>query len=197
MCKDILSDSSMRDALENKLLVSICAGVTISQLRGLLRSDTRVIRAMPNTPCRIQQGMTVISCDDTTTESDQMLVSYIFDQTGRTLILDEKHQDTATALCGSGPAFVCVLLEAMADGGVMMGIPRKEAQILVAQTLQGTARMVLDGQMPAQIRNDVATPGGCTIGGLLEMEDGGIRSAMARTIQTTTNIASSLGQDKK
>jgi pyrroline-5-carboxylate reductase len=133
--------------------------------------------------------MTVLVTEPTITEEERSIVNWIFSQIGRAMFLEEKHIDVATALCGSGPAFACVVLEAMTDGGVMMGIPRAEAQILVAQStipmdsglmiaMQGAARMVLEGQHPAIIRNAVATPGGCTIGGLLTMEDGKIRSTM-------------------
>ena len=123
------------------------------------------------------------------------LVQWAFDSVGRTLILEESKIDAATALCGSGPAFMAVILESMTDGGVMMGIPRAQAQLLAAQTMLGTAQMVLENDThPALIRAAVATPGGCTIGGLLEMEDGKIRSTVAVTIQTAANIAAGLGR---
>ncbi|KAF9027269.1 delta 1-pyrroline-5-carboxylate reductase [Haplosporangium bisporale] len=124
--------------------------------------------------------------------------SNIFSTLGRCRILDEKHLDAVTALAGSGPAFACVMLEALADGGVMMGLPRDVATELAAQVLQGAARMVLTtGAHPAAIKDSVTTPGGCTIAGLLTMEDGKIRSTLARTIQEATTVASTLGRDKK
>ena len=113
---------------------------------------------------------------------NNFLVS-IFSSTGLCRILDEKYFDACTALSGSGPAFACIVLEAMADGGVMMGLPRKEALELAAQTMQGAARMVLSGLHPAQLKDSVTTPGGCTIAGLLTLEDGKVRSTMARAIQ--------------
>ncbi|KAK9454718.1 pyrroline-5-carboxylate reductase dimerization-domain-containing protein [Dipodascopsis uninucleata] len=212
LCEEILSSKGMREALEGKLLISVLAGKTIKQIQSLVSPKTVVIRAMPNTPCKIRQGMTVISfapvespssstfslVDESivTGESTKPAVEWIFSQIGRALFLDEKHLDACTALCGSGPAFACVMLEAMTDGGVMMGLPFTVAQELAAQTMQGAARMVLEGSHPAQIRSSVSTPGGCTIGGLLVMEDGKIRSTIARAIQEATNIASGLGSKK-
>jgi len=207
-CKPQMADSILRapgmsSALESKLLISILAGVTISQLTALVPASSRVVRAMPNTPCRIREGMTVVSAIPTSSsptrdlqpELDRAIILAIFSSIGRCRFLDEKHFDACTALSGSGPAFACIVLEAMADGGVMMGLPRTEALELAAQTLQGTARMVLQsGQHPAQVKDAVTTPGGCTIAGLLTLEDGRVRSTIARAIQVATERASVLGQ---
>ncbi|WVO22472.1 pyrroline-5-carboxylate reductase [Cryptococcus decagattii] len=195
VARSILEEEGMSKALEGKLLISICAGVTISQLKSWVPETTRVVRAMPNTPCKIGEGMTVV-----TPLSDPLsrtLILNIFTSCGRCRFLDEKHFDACTALAGSGPAFVALVLEAMADGGVMMGLPRSEALELAAQTMQGTGRMALQtGLHPAQLKDSVTTPGGCTIAGLLTLEDGRVRSTMARAIQVATNHASGLGQDK-
>ncbi|ORY84300.1 putative PRO3-delta 1-pyrroline-5-carboxylate reductase [Protomyces lactucae-debilis] len=194
VARDLLTEPAMAQALKGKVVMSILAGTTISTLQGFL-PDSKVIRVMPNTPSRIRQGMSVIVSGDGVAEQELEMVSWIFKQVGKTLIMDEKHIDAATALCGSGPAFMAVILESLTDGGVMMGIPRQQAEDLVAQTMLGTASMVQAGQNPALIRNAVATPGGCTIGGLLEMEDGKIRSVLARTIQTAAQIATALGKN--
>ncbi|KAF9009393.1 pyrroline-5-carboxylate reductase [Cyathus striatus] len=196
----ILSEPGMSEALEGKLLISILAGVTITQLTGWVTSSTRVVRAMPNTPCKIREGMTVVSnvAPSSHAESDRLIILKIFSSIGRCRFLEEKHFDACTALSGSGPAFACIFLEAMADGGVMMGLPRAEALELAAQTLQGAARMVLQGGAhPAQIKDAVTTPGGCTIAGLLALEDGRVRSTIARGIQIATERASELGQTPK
>ncbi|KAF9295755.1 pyrroline-5-carboxylate reductase [Linnemannia elongata] len=198
VAKAVLSAPGIQEALTDKLLVSICAGVTIEQLQSWTTPTTTVIRAMPNTPCKIREGMTVLSCGPNTDEQSMSFTSNIFSTLGRCRILDEKHLDAVTALAGSGPAFACVMLEALADGGVMMGLPRDVATELAAQVLQGAARMVLTtGAHPAAIKDSVTTPGGCTIAGLLTMEDGKIRSTLARTIQEATTVASTLGRDKK
>ncbi|KAF3915335.1 hypothetical protein AA313_de0204866 [Arthrobotrys entomopaga] len=191
---EILSVDGVRDALKSKLLISICAGVTLAQLAAHVDPSTRIIRAMPNTASRIRDSMTVISCDPTLIPQEERdLVFWIFSQIGRAIFLAEKHMDASTALCGSGPAFMALVLEAMADGGVMMGLPRVEAQMMAAQTMRGTAGMVLDGEHPAIIREKVSTPAGCTIGGLLILEDGRLRSTIARGIQEATRVASGLG----
>ncbi|KAF7440386.1 delta 1-pyrroline-5-carboxylate reductase [Pleurotus ostreatus] len=196
----ILEEPGMRQALDSKLLISILAGVTLSQLNEWILPSTTVIRAMPNTPCKIREGMTVVSPipESAEAERDTARILKIFSSIGRCRFLEEKHFDACTALSGSGPAFACIFLEAMADGGVMMGLPRAEALELAAQTLQGAARMVLQvGAHPAQIKDAVTTPGGCTIAGLLALEDGRVRSTIARGIQIATERASELGQPGK
>ncbi|KAI0703644.1 pyrroline-5-carboxylate reductase [Cytidiella melzeri] len=196
----ILAEPEMKEALSQKLLISILAGVTVQQLVGMVSSSTRVVRAMPNTPCKIREGMTVVNSmpASPTMEIDRKIILNIFSAIGRCRFLDEKHFDACTALSGSGPAFACIFLEAMADGGVMMGLPRAEALELAAQTLQGTARMTLQTNThPAQLKDAVTTPGGCTIAGLLAMEDGRVRSTIARAIQIATERASELGKPVK
>ena len=130
---------------------------------------------MPNTPCIIREGMSILSSSSTSTEQDILMAEEIFSAVGRCRRLEEKHLDAVTGLSGSGPAFACVVLEAMADGGVMMGLPRDVAMELAAQTMQGAARLVLhSGLHPAHLKDQVTTPAGCTIAGLLMMEDGKI-----------------------
>ncbi|KAH9951222.1 pyrroline-5-carboxylate reductase [Amylocystis lapponica] len=196
----IINEPGMKEALAGKILISILAGVTISQITAWVPPSTRVIRAMPNTPCRIREGMTVVSTlpPSASLELERSMILNIFSTIGRCRFLDEKHFDACTALSGSGPAFACIFLEAMADGGVMMGLPRAEALELAAQTLQGAARMTLQGGIhPAQLKDAVTTPGGCTIAGLLALEDGRVRSTIARAIQVATERASELGQPAK
>jgi len=196
----ILDDDGIKEALAGKLLISILTGVTIAQLSSWVHPSTTVIRAMPNVACRIREGMTVVS---TLPPSDsegvnRLIILQIFSSIGRCRFLEERHFDACTALSGCGPAFACIFLEAMADGGVMMGLPRAEALELAAQSLQGAARMALQPNAhPAQIKDSVATPGGCTIAGLLTLEDGRVRSTIARAIQVASERASELGQPTK
>ncbi|WFC97994.1 pyrroline-5-carboxylate reductase [Malassezia yamatoensis] len=192
----MLKDENMRNALNGKILISIAAGVTIEQIKNMAPTAI-VVRAMPNTPSKIRQGMTVISeLPKDSPEDAKALLKTIFAAVGRCRFLDEKHFDAATALAGSGPAFTTLFLEAMTDGGVMMGLPRPEALELAAQTIQGAARMVLEtGRHPAAIKDSVTTPGGCTIAGLLQMEDGRLRSTVARSIQTAAEHAAGLGKN--
>ncbi|ORZ33569.1 pyrroline-5-carboxylate reductase [Catenaria anguillulae PL171] len=200
VAQTVLSEDGMKDALGSgtQVLVSLLAGVRIAQLEQWVPKGVAVVRAMPNTPCRIREGMTVLSCRASATSPDiKAFVKSIFATLGRCRYLDEKHMDPVTALSGSGPAFACVVLEALADGGVMMGLPRDVAIELAAQALQGAARLVLQsGDHPAMVKDTVTTPGGCTIAGLLTMEDGKIRSTLARTIQEATQVAASLGKQQ-
>lgn len=195
VAKEVLSAPGMAEALDGKLLVSIAAGVRMGQLASWV-PRTALIRAMPNTPSVIGEGMTVLSPGASTSPEQVALIQAIFESVGRVRTLDEKYLDAVTALSGSGPAFACVIVEALADGGVMMGLPRDVAIELAAQTVQGAARLVLEsGTHPAALKDQVTTPAGCTIAGLLTMEDGRIRSTLARTIQEATRVAGTLGQD--
>ncbi|BGP08676.1 delta 1-pyrroline-5-carboxylate reductase [Rhodotorula toruloides] len=187
----LLLAPGMSEALEGKLLISILAGTTISMMREWVPSSCTVVRSMPNTPSKIREGMTVVSSldpSDSKTPVNREILMALFTPLGKCRFMDEKHFDAVTAVCGSGPAFVCVVLEAMADGGVMMGLPRSEALELAAQTMQGAARMVLQtGMHPAALKDSVTTPGGCTIAGLLSLE-------VARCIQLTAEHAAGLGK---
>ncbi|GAA6044203.1 hypothetical protein JCM8097_004669 [Rhodosporidiobolus ruineniae] len=197
----LLLAPGMREALEGKLLVSILAGTTISQLQDCVPESCAVVRSMTNTPAKIREGMTVISSLDPSnpkTDAHRDILTELFTPIGKCRFMDEKHFDAVTAVAGSGPGFMFVVLEAMADGGVMMGLPKADALELAAQTMQGAARMVLEtGIHPAVLKDSVTTPGGCTIAGLLALEDGSLRSTISRCIQKTALHAAGLGQTKK
>ena len=189
----VLEEEGMQTALAGRTLVSVAAGITNARLAELA-PDARVIRAMPNTPCRIREGMTVLSPGPGADEEGMALAVQLFQVVGRVRVLEEKHLDAVTGLSGSGPAFAYVMLEALADGGVRIGLPRDVANELAAQTMQGAARLALQsGEHPAALKDDVTTPAGCTIAGLLTMEDGRIRSILARTIEEAAKVASGLG----
>lgn len=176
------------------LIVSIAAGVRIGAIEAALPPDSRVVRAMPNTPCVVGEGMVVLSPGAAATGADLETTRALFAPLGRCRVLDEEHLDTVTGLSGSGPAFVYVVIEALSEGGVMMGLPRAVATELAAQTVAGAARMVLEtGRHPASLKDDVTTPAGCTIAGLLAMEDGRIRSVLARTVEVAARAAAGLG----
>lgn len=135
LAASILSMPDMRAALEDKLLVSVCAGTTLGQLEALVPATCRVVRVMPNTAARLRKSMTAISASRRVLPQELAAVRWICASIGRTVVLDEKHMDAATAICGSGPAFAAMLLEAMTDGGVLVGVPRPQAQTMVAQGL--------------------------------------------------------------
>jgi pyrroline-5-carboxylate reductase len=189
-----LDSEPIRAALAGKLVVSIAAGVRIGQLQVWLPKSA-IIRAMPNTPAVIGEGMTIISRGTGVTDAQARLAEEIFSAVGRCSELDESNLDVITALNGSGPAFAYLVLEALADGAVMMGLRRDVAFQVAAQMLQGAARMVLEsGLHPAALKDQVTTPAGCTIAGLLTLEDGRIRSVLARAVEEATRVAGRLGQ---
>jgi pyrroline-5-carboxylate reductase len=176
------------------LLISILAGVATDRLESLLGAENPVVRAMPNTPAIVNEGMTVVCRGRYATKSHLDRATRVFEAVGKCLPLDEVHFNAATALSGSGPAYQFLIMEALADAGVRVGLPRQLALTLVAQTALGAARMVLGtGRHPASLRDDVTTPAGCTIGGLLMLEDGRIRSVLARAVEEATRISAHLG----
>ena len=203
MVSDILAEPGLKDALSGKLLISICAGVPVSQIEDILSplpckpdyTPCRIVRVMPNTAAIVRESMTVIATS-TPPLPDNLneLVSWIFTRIGRIVHLPPSTMDVSTALCGSGPAFLALMLESLADGAVAMGLPRAEAQLMAAQTMRGTAGMVLGGDHPALIREKVSTPGGCTIGGLLVLEEGRVRGTVARSVREATVVAGELGK---
>jgi pyrroline-5-carboxylate reductase len=185
------------------LIVSIAAGVGSAELAAMIgppppgHAGNPIVRAMPNTPCVVGVGMTAVCRGPRATAAHVDLARRIFACVGETVETEEKHFDAITALSGSGPAYHYLIMEAMADAGVRVGLPRDLALALVAQTTLGAARMVqTSGRHPAALRDDVTTPAGCTIGGLLMLEDGKIRSVLARAIEEATRIASKLGAPK-
>lgn len=176
------------------LLISILAGVSTEKLEALLGAENPVVRAMPNTPCVVGEGMTVVCRGKHATAAHLEKARHIFEAVGKCVAADETHFNAITALSGSGPAYYFLIMEALADAGVRVGLPRQLALTLVAQTALGSARMVLtSGRHPAALRDDVTTPAGCTIGGLLIMEDGRIRSVLVRAIEEAAKIVAHLG----
>lgn len=182
-------------ALDGCLLISVCAGVTLSQL-ARLAPGARCVRAMPNTPALIREGMTILSLDPKATEEDATLAEAIFSAVGRVRVLPESNIDACTGLAGSGPAFVFTMLDAMADGGVKMGLKRDVATELAAQTMLGAARLVLEsGEHPAVLRDRVTTPAGCTIAGLFRLEEGALRSTIGQAVAEAARVAGTLGDE--
>jgi pyrroline-5-carboxylate reductase len=177
------------------LVVSIAAGVSIAAIERGAGDDVPVVRAMPNTASAIGKGCTVLSRGTHAGEAHLAVAEAIFSGVGRCLVLDERHLDAVTAVSASGPAFVYVMLEALTDGAVSCGLPRAAAMELVTRMTLGAAEMVLaTGRHPAALKDDVTTPGGCTIAGLMVLEDGRVRSVLARAVETTTRVAAGLGQ---
>lgn len=183
------------------LVISIAAGVRTAAIEAALAgapnagAPVPVVRAMPNTASAIGRGCTVLSAGAHAGAEHLALARAVFDCVGTCLELDERHLDAVTAVSASGPAFVYVVLEALVDGAVSCGLPRGAAMELVTRMTLGAAEMVLaTGRHPAALKDDVTTPGGCTIAGLLVLEDGRARSVLARTIETTARVAGELSR---
>ncbi len=180
-----------RDAL----IISAAASVTTSLIERELGRSARVVRAMPNTPCLIRQGMTALARGAHATDEDVKVAQEIFASMGRAVVVDEKHMDAITGLSASGPAYVYMIIESLAEAGVKLGLPRELSTELSAQTLLGASALVLHtGEHPAKLKDVVTTPAGCTIDGLLELEAGGLRVTLIKAVVRAAERARELVQ---
>jgi pyrroline-5-carboxylate reductase len=163
-------------------------------MRSVIGKEARLIRVMPNTPSLVAEGMTVVVSDEGL-ESDLALAEKIFTSIGRVIRLEEKHMDAVTALSGSGPAYAFLFIEALADGGVKMGLPRSVALELSAQTVLGAAKMILStSEHPACLKDRVASPGGTTIEGLYKLEQAGVRGVVMAAVEAAALKSEKLGK---
>jgi len=176
-----------------KMVLSFAASVKTRSIEDAAKCDLGVVRAMPNTPAMLAAGITAL-CAGRFVTSEQMAVAQrIFQTVGRTVVVDEKHMDAVTGLSGSGPAFLYIIIEALAEAGVNVGLPRDVATLLAAQTTLGSARMVLEtGYHPALLKDAVTTPAGCTVDGILELEEGGLRVTLIKAVKRATLRAKEL-----
>ena len=176
-----------------KLVLSFAASVKTRSIEDGAGCELGVIRAMPNTPAMLAAGVTAL-CGGRFVSTEQMAVAQrIFQTVGRTVVVDEKHMDAVTGLSGSGPAFLYIIIEALAEAGVNVGLPRDIATLLAAQTTLGSARMVLEtGYHPALLKDAVTTPAGCTVDGILELEEGGLRVTLIKAVKRATQRAKEL-----
>lgn len=194
---DVLESLKSAGLPSDVLIISVAAGKTLKQMEQAVVTPNPVIRAMPNTPAIVEQAMTAICGGSFVKREHLQLAREIFEAIGLCIELEERHFDAVTGLCGSGPAYLYLIMEALADGGVRMGLPRDVAVKVVAQTVRGAATMVQQtGRHPAALRDDVTTPAGCTIAGLLTLEDGKIRSVLARAVEEASHTARELGKEK-
>jgi pyrroline-5-carboxylate reductase len=187
--------SALRELdLAGKLIISVVAGLTLHTLEEAAGAGARVIRVMPNTPALIHQGAAAYALGSSATKDDAAVAERIFGAVGTVARVKEELLDVVTGLSGSGPAFVYLMIEALADGGVLMGLPRDLALQLAAQTVAGSAAMVLQsGQHPAALRDMVTSPGGTTIAGLEALELHGARAAFLQGVRAATERARELG----
>jgi len=182
------------------LLVSVAASVPtgfveqqLAAATGGKRDEVAVVRAMPNTPAAVGCGMTAICGGSHASPEHLEIARTMFDAVGRTIVVDEKHMDAVTGLSASGPAFAYIILESLAEGGVKVGLPRDVATLLAAQTMKGSASVVLEtGDHPALLKDAVTTPAGCTIDGILELEEGKLRVTLIKAVVKATSRAGEL-----
>jgi pyrroline-5-carboxylate reductase len=178
-----------------KLLISIAAGVSTATIRAALGKDARLIRVMPNTPALVLEGVTAIAKAEGLEPGDLDTAGEIFSAVGRVVTTDEELMDAVTGLSGSGPAYVAIVVESLADGGVKMGLDRATAMILATQTVLGSARLILDtGMHPGQLKDMVSSPGGTTIAGIAALEDGGVRRTFISAVERATQRSRELGK---
>ena len=193
-----LCESIQSVVTRDKLVISILAGVPNASIERFFGDDVAVVRAMPNTPCSVGSGMTVLCRGRAAGDDEVALASRLFDTVGRTLEMDERHMDAVTGLSASGPAYIYVILESLAEAGVKLGLPRDVATLLAAQTTKGAAEQVLaSGAHPALLKDEVTTPAGCTIDGLLELEEGKLRVTLIKAVVKAGERARDLYTDSK
>lgn len=196
--KDILSDTA--DCWNNgKLVISIAAGLkTVDLENAVAPGELRVIRVMPNTPCLAGEGMSAICPGSLASQADLQFVRSLLESSGRTIIVPEKDMDAVTAVSGSGPAYVFLLVEAMTEAAVNIGLTADAARQLVLQTMKGSVSMLEEsGQHPAVLKAQVCSPGGTTIAGVRQLEEGGVRTAFFNAIEAAYERSIALGTPKK
>jgi pyrroline-5-carboxylate reductase len=180
------------------LVVSIAAGVDTATIEEAVPEGVHVVRAMPNTPALVGAGATAIAAGKHASEADLATAKALFDAVGITVELDESHLDAVTGLSGSGPAYIFLILEALADAGVKVGLSRRNAQRLAAQTVMGSAKMLLEtDEHPGKLKDMVTSPGGTAIAGLHTLEEGGLRTTLINAVETATRRSKELGRGGK
>ena len=189
-----LGEAAPAFQVARQLLISIAAGVSLAAIEARLPSGAAVVRSMPNTPALLGVGATAFAAGRHVDASRLEWARRCFESVGIVRIVPEALLDAVTGLSGSGPAFVYLMIEAMADGGVRMGLPREDAQALAAQTVLGAARMVLEtGRHPGQLKDEVTSPGGTTIAGVHALERAGLRGALIDAVEAATLRSRQLG----
>ena len=180
---------------QTHLLVSVVAGLSISRITAGLGSQRKVIRVMSNAPALIGEGATALAPGEGIEEKELKRVEHMFDALGRVVIVQEKDMDVITGLSGSGPAYLFIVMEALADGAIRMGLSREVALLLTAQTTLGAARMVLEtGVHPAVLKEKVTSPGGTTMAGIHQLESGGLRGTLMSAVKAATERSEELGK---
>ncbi|MFL5301251.1 MAG: pyrroline-5-carboxylate reductase [Anaeromyxobacteraceae bacterium] len=179
----------------SKLVVSIAAGVPIEAIERKVGHGVRIVRTMPNTPALVGAGATALAAGSHATEADLAQAKSLFDAVGKSVVVDEPLLDAVTGLSGSGPAYIFLIIEALSDAGVKVGLPRYQAQELAAQTVLGSAQLLIEtGEHPGRLKDQVTSPGGTAIAGLHTLEAGGLRTTLMDAVEAATKRAKELGQ---
>jgi pyrroline-5-carboxylate reductase len=180
--------------MQRSLVISVAAGVPIAVLEARLPAGTRVVRVMPNTPALVGAGATAISPGNHATPDDLKITEQIFRSVGMTVVLDEEQLDAVTGLSGSGPAYIFLVIEALSDAGVKVGLSRYNALALAAHTVLGSAKLLIEtGDHPGQLKDMVTSPGGTAIAGLHTLEAGGLRTTLINAVEAATRRSRELG----
>jgi pyrroline-5-carboxylate reductase len=180
----------------SKLVVSIAAGVPLAAIENLVNKELRLIRAMPNIASAVKEGATAIAAGDHTKKQDVRMAKAIFDSIGESIFIEENIlMDAITGLSGSGPAYIFVIVDALADAGVKMGLSRKQSQFLAIQTVLGASKLLKEtGEHPGQLKDRVTSPGGTAIAGLHTLEKGGLRTTLINAVEAATTRSRELGE---
>lgn len=190
---EVLTDIQS-DLTEKHIVISVAAGVPLANIQAKIGQRISLVRAMPNTPAVIQEGVTALSgCSGLSSECLEM-AKKIFESVGRVVVVDESLMDAVTGLSGSGPAYIYLAIEALIDGGVRVGLPRNVAHTLAVQTVLGAAKMVSEtGEHPAVLKDRVTSPAGTTIAGLQRLEEGGLRATLIEAVEAAAHRSRELG----
>ncbi len=184
-----------RDIPREALVISVAAGIAAASIEAQLAPGQRVVRTMPNTGAVVRQSASAIAAGTSATERDLAVAKDIFDRVGRTVVVDEVHLDAVTGLSGSGPAYIFLIIDALADAGVKVGLSRDVALELAAQTVMGSAQLLLQtGEHPGKLKDQVTSPGGTAIAGLHTLEAGGLRTTLITAVETATRRSKELGE---
>jgi pyrroline-5-carboxylate reductase len=180
---------------DRQLLISIAAGISTTAIAAHFPHPVRVVRVMPNTPALVLEGVSALARGRHATTQDIETTRQLLEAVGKVVVVDEALMDAVTGLSGSGPAYVFLIIEALADAGVKVGLSREVALALAAQTVRGSARLVLEtGKHPAELKDMVASPGGTTIAGLHALEQGAVRAALINAVEAATRRSQELGK---
>ena len=191
---DDLLDEISPTMRADSLVISVAAGYPLARVAARLKSVTQIVRAMPNTPSTVLEGVTALSLGPGLSDHNAEVAQAIFRSVGKVVTVEERLMDAVTGLSGSGPAYVYLIIEALADGGVKMGLSRQVAELLAAQTLLGTARMILEtGEHPGRLKDRVASPGGTTITGIHALEQGNLRATLMNAVEAAVRRSKELG----